>query len=224
MVKNSYLFLGTAVLAAFTVAPLQADPVSICVGYNGGACTVVASGNGSAGYMSTTNPDYSILVAAGSGTPSNAEPTLALSTLQTTSLSSAATELTIELTETGLTVPSPLSFENSFAATQLTASGISFANYISNSNLAFDTTGTEIGSFTATTAGATAMNTTSALNYTTPFSETEVITVNFSGNGQTAQGQDMITSATPEPMSLGLLGGGLAALGVMRFRKSRKEA
>ena len=223
MVKNFYLFLGTAVLAGFTVAPLHADPVSICVGYNGGTCSVVASGNGSAAYTSTSNPDYSILVAAGSGTPSNQEPTLALSTLQTTSLSSSATQLTVELTETGLTVPSPLPFENSFAATQLTAAGISFANYISNSNLAFDTTGTLIGSFNASTAGASAMNTTSALNYTTPFSETEVITVNFTGNGQTAQGQDMITSS-PEPMSLGLLGGGLAALGVLRFRKARKQA
>jgi hypothetical protein len=35
-------------------------------------------------------------------------------------------------------------------------------------------------------------------------------------------GQIGVPSAAPEPMTLGLLGGGLAALGVIRLRKSRK--
>jgi hypothetical protein len=35
-------------------------------------------------------------------------------------------------------------------------------------------------------------------------------------------GQVGVPSGAPEPMTLGLLGGGLAALGVMRLRKSRK--
>jgi hypothetical protein len=223
MKKKLSLFVGAAAFAALAVAPLNADPVSVCVGYNGGSCTTVATGNGSASYSTTSNPDYQLLVAAGSGTPSNPEPTLALTTLNTTSMISSATQLTVELTETGITTPvSPLSFTQSMAATLGPGiKQITFANYISNSNNAYDTSGTVLGTYNTSTSGATATNSSGPVTFTTPFSETEVINIYFSGSGESAQAQDMITG-TPEPMSLGLLGSGFAALGILRWRKSRK--
>jgi hypothetical protein len=223
MKKKLSLVLGVAAFAAVAAIPLNADPVGICVGYNGGSCSQVASGNGSANYSTTTNADYSLLVAAGSGTPSNPEPTLALTNLATTSTSTTATQLTVELTETNLTMPvSPGTFIQSMAATLGPGiSHITFANYIDSTDTAYGM-GTTIGTYSTTTSGATATNSSGPVTYHTPFSETEVINIYFTGNGQSAQAQDMITSAVPEPVSLGLLGSGLAALGIFRWRKSRK--
>lgn len=226
MLKKFSLIFGTAALATLIVAPLQADTVSACVGLNTSSCGAgqqVDTGNGAVAYTSTTNPDYSMISITGSGTPPTPEPSLNLISLDVTSSSSAATSLTVELTETGLTsLTSPYNFSESFAAILTNGTpSVSIKNYISSSNTAYATT-TLIGTFSSTSAGASSLNTFSGpQTFTTPFSETEVITFGFNGNGETAFADDSITPS-PEPMSLGLLGGGLAALGILRLRKSRK--
>lgn len=222
MVKKLSLFLGTAAFATIIVAPVKADPVSVCIGYNGGTCTQVDTGNGAVSYTTST-ADYTMISVSGSGSPPTPEPSLNLISLDVTSGTSAATSLTVELTETGLTsLTSPYNFSESFATILNNgAPSVSIKNYISSSDNAY-ATDQLIGSYNTTAAGSSSLNTTSgAQTFTTPFSETEVITFGFNGNGETAFADDSITPS-PEPMSLGLLGGGLAALGIMRFRKSRK--
>jgi hypothetical protein len=228
MVRKFSLLFGTAALAAFMVAPLNADTVSICVGYNGGACTQVDSGNGAAAYL-TSNADYSMINVAASGTPTQAEPSLNLNNFNVTTSSSAATSLTIEATETGISsLSSPYTFNQAFAAILYSQGmSISFNNYIDPSNTAYGTTQL-IGSTTYNSTGAAfvpasyAGSTAGVGTFGGPFSETEVINITFSGVSQSAFGNDAIAGSVPEPMSLGLLGGGLAALGFMRLRKARK--
>jgi hypothetical protein len=53
-------------------------------------------------------------------------------------------------------------------------------------------------------------------NETTPYAVTEVYTVNFTPNGGYGQVNASIAVTVPEPLSIGLLGSGLFALGLIR--------
>ena len=231
-INKSSLFL-TAMLGMFSLAPLQADTLNLYLKVDGGALNQVAtSSTGVINYSNTSTPNYSSISINASGTPALAEPGLDLNSLDvTTSNAFTGSSLVIQLTEQGLsTLTSPLPVMEAFATilrSQNTsaAESISFQNYVDSTNSA-EASGcggscSLIGSYSTSAQGSTAMNMTGTETFTSPFSETEVITINFSASSQSAFGDDNISSA-PEPMSMGLLGGGLALLGVARLRRSKK--
>jgi hypothetical protein len=229
--KNFGLFLATAALAAVGSLPLNADTLNLYLKVDGGAMTNVAtSTNGVINYTSTSTPNYSSISINGSGTPALPEPGLDLNSLDvTTATGFSGSGLTIQLTEQGIsTLTSPNQILEAFATIlRGTGATISFSNYIDPTNGSESSGCTAscvlIGSYSTSAQGSTSFNMSGTQTFTngSPFSETELITIGFTGSSQSAFGDDNITNA-PEPMSLGLFGGGLALLGVARLRKGRK--
>jgi hypothetical protein len=124
--------------------------------------------------------------------------------------SSGAGLLTLQMTETNLSAGSLASFGGLFTG-QFSNMTVSRSFYLDTGN-----TGalkTLIGS---TTAGDGAFSYNSAL--TGLFSLTEVITLTATGPGSFLSSDDAIR--VPEPMSLGLLGAGLAGIGLIRRRRA----
>ena len=223
------LSLWAAVTGALLATPaIYASPtITVSIQESGVSGSLTASS--STGYVDLTNTsygDFTLNQVTGVGTGPNyyTTPELNLQTLDLSSTSTGPKTLMIWVTETGLT---PVSASEAIM-NQLTdnVTGVTSATeytYYDNTNAA-DGTQHLLATTTFTGDGAHSYNTPSVINGVTPYSESIEIIANFAGTGgvQTLDASGKITPAVPEPMSMGLIGGGLAILGIARLRKSRK--
>jgi PEP-CTERM motif-containing protein len=129
--------------------------------------------------------------------------------------STGAGTLTLLLVETGVPLSGALSFTSDFLAKTFTGLSVTRGFYLDTSNAGTLTGAMSLGSTTL----ANALFNSGAISLTGPFSLIEQIVITAPSKGGLLSSQD--TVGVPEPMSLGLFGIGLAAVGLMRRRKSR---
>ena len=125
----------------------------------------------------------------------------------------------IKLTETGLTNPAQAAsfltqFSGNFSISNATMTA---SSYIDASNAAFGT-GTLLSTLSSTTSPF-GLSATDIAGGTTPFSLTEVVTINAKGAGSISLDTSVTASAVPEPASMALLGGSLVGAGLVRLRR-----
>jgi hypothetical protein len=207
---------------------MQAAP-AISVSVQEGALSALTASSAS-GFVDinngTTYGDFTIESLTGSGSPLFAVPYLDLSTFDvTTSLTSSAT-LTIMLTETGLTLPSsPLSVNSAFTGILNGVTSETISSYYDTSDTAYGTAHS-LGNTTFTAAGSSSIDQSGTITAPGLFSETEIIVATFgstSGSTESLNSSALITSTAPEPISMGIVGGGLMGVGLIGFRRRKKS-
>ncbi len=219
------LFSGIAAIAFATALPMaaQADPL-VQFGLSSGATTQsvqYAENAVATGTVQSYSGNFG--VANGSVViSSNGNPTNPQFDMNVTDISSQAGQVTLFLTETGLTnlngVELSSRLTNNPALTPQ-ATGLTYSLYADASDQAFGLSAL-LGS-TPLAGSATSAAFTSMFNSATPFSVTEVLTIDSGVSGIYAS-LDGATNV-PEPGSLALLGTGLLMLGGL-IRKRYRNA
>lgn len=215
----------TAALAGalLSASAMQAVEISLSLQETGDSPVTASSATGSVSINNTSYDDFTLNTVTGLGTPFYSTPELNLETLNVSSNSLTSSKtLTIELTETGLTPASPSeSVLNSFTGILTGVTSETISSYYDPTDTAYGTTD-PLATTTFTAAGSNSMNFNGVITASAPYSETEIITATFAAGGpDTLNSSDHITPAVPEPLSMGLLGGGLFGLSLLKFRRRK---
>lgn len=207
------LFLATALLASTALgSAAHANPVAI--GYslgNSSTITVLDTGNGSAGVTGSKVGTYTISLSA-TGTPAMTDPNFGSNTL--TIRSAGQGTITLYATEQNNNAVIP-SFNIGFSNNPLSDYSITESFYASSTNVAFATTDLLAS---ATLLPGVTQSMMAPFSLTTPYSITEVYRITFAGAGA-VDATILERANVPEPMSMAILGAGLAGLGMTRLRR-----
>jgi hypothetical protein len=215
---RSYLALATVLASTWiaTAAPAKAA-LLMMVGSTTISDNSAGDNDARTGVISYIGPvgNFSVNLSTQTGTfsPSPVYFDLANSLVS----SSGSGQLVIKLTSTGVTSPVAVSqFLTQFSGNFSNGAATVVAqSYLDTSNAAFGM-GTLLSSLSPTSSPFSLSGVNSA-GGTTPFSLTEVVTVNATSS--TSFSLDTSISSVPEPASLGLLGAGLIGIGAVRGRR-----
>jgi PEP-CTERM motif len=224
------------IVLALTVAWGRADgALQLTVSSSAGSLSFADGGAGdtssTAGILSVSYTlgywVFSSTVVASS--PVIGSPTQALIDLASLNISSYASgTLEITATDTGYTLPSTGLISLSGLLGGLTTGTVSYKSYIDTNNTPF---GTEqlIGEVTGGGGGGGSLSgfagtVDSSIAYTSPspFSMTTQVTITHGGGGGFTSFNAIGAAVVPEPGVLGLMGLGLALLGIASLRQRRK--
>jgi hypothetical protein len=166
---------------------------------------------------------FLLVVSTGVSRPaigSASAPYLDLNSIQVTG-GSAPSVITIAYTDTSFTELSAglNSYTSMIGGSCGNCSG-TFNTYLDSSNAAFGT-GTSLGQTTFGPGSFSDTFTSDNLPTSYPYSLTEVVSITMPGNYQSSSFNAEL-QATPEPGSLVLLGSGMAGLGLIAWRRSKK--
>ncbi len=207
------LFLA-AVLLASTALGSAAHANPVIIGYsldNGSTIAVINTGDGSAGVTGYKVGNYTISLSA-TGTPVMTNPNFGSNTL--TVRSSDGGTITLYATEQDNNAVIP-SFNIGLSNNPLSDYSVTESFYASSTNVAFATTNLLAS---ATLLPGVTQSMTAPFSLTTPYSITEVYRIAFEGAG-VVDATILERANVPEPMSMAILGAGLAGLGLTRLRR-----
>lgn len=212
------LTVGAAalVVASFVGVQAKANPVTIGYSLNNNSTIVqLDTGNGSAGVTGYRIGAYTISLSA-TGSPTLVNPNFGSNTLSVRSDRGNGGTIYLYATERNDTAMVP-SFNLGLSNNPLSDTSVTESVYADDANGKFALT-TLLGSAALAPGDVVSVNAPFG-SLSAPYSLTEVYKITFGTDGGVVDATILEKANVPEPMSLSLLGAGLAGLGFVRLRR-----